>query len=152
MTDHSGRKHNKRLTETLSYMRDHIYRLRSRSMDADDYPYLDRSDYGHSAQDAYAKWLQAEGTDKELIELFDVWMAEHLTNKEARRIRAAIRQRLRRKSGAAGHTVTVTEDAYAILQMYSEADGITLSEVIERELGRSRRYRALRQAKREASG
>ncbi len=142
-----------RLVATLAYMKNHIFRLRSRGWT--DSPYKNGAEGAALAHRDYSMWLDGESRDpKQRLAEFDDWLDAHMTEREIKRIRAGIRQRIRRDMGGGGRTVSLTDRAYDILTLYAEHHGgVTLSDVVERELGRGRKYRELkRDAAQKAQG
>lgn len=90
-------------------------------------------------------WLSRPMGDGETLahsqRQLDVFIDEFFTLSEAKKIRDAIRKRVARQRGLAGVSVTLSNEAHQILSDFADADGVTLSQVVERRLGRQYRRR-----------
>ncbi|EPV0603707.1 TPA: hypothetical protein ODL55_002997 [Escherichia coli] len=65
------------------------------------------------------------------------WINKYLTAEQINKLGTSIRQRRRRGYGV-GKSITISDKAHRILKRLSEVDGCSLSEVIEKRLGKVR--------------
>ncbi len=81
--------------------------------------------------------IKLDGAD--LVANLNSWLDLYLSKKQRDNMMAAMRQRKRRAMGV-GKTITVSEKAHRMLTTLAEAEGITLSAVLEKRLKNA--YRA----------
>lgn len=128
-----------RVHETLGYM-SWMFGQSTRFTDSLR-PDVDRAE----AQNRFHQLWKGDTSRDDELKAFDKWLVTFVKPEERTKIQNSITVRTRRAMGKGGVTVTLSDKAHQMLTELAQADGATLSEVVERRL--ARQHRAVKRPK-----